>query len=170
MHSRRRLLLIALIAGVVSIPLIYVSYLGVLAYTPSLPKADVETVVIGFEDGTKRLIDPSTSEGRKLHTRCRNALCHVDGLCTCFIRGSDVVEQVELNSSYVKIVYSEAKRVSFFGIGSLVNYKPDTTEVWFFLSGRWKSRLLVLNGYSDRWEDTIWGMYYIKNIDRWIQT
>ena len=170
MTSRRRLLLIALIAGIVSLPLIYVSYLGVLAYTPSLPKENVETIIIGFEDGTKRIFDPSTSEGRRLLSQCRSALCHVDGLCTSFIRGSDVVEQVELNSSYVKIVYSEAQNVRFFGTGSLVNYKPNTTEIWFFLSGRWKSRLLVLNGYDDHWEDTIWGMYRIKNINRWIQT
>lgn len=165
----RRNLIVILLGVVILSPLIYVSWLYVLAYSPSMPTDNVEIIVIGFEDGTRRVIDPSTREGRRLLSQCRSALCHVDAACTCFITGSDVREQVESNSSYVKIVYSEAQTISFFGTASLANYKPNTTEVWFFLSGYWYGNFITLNGYCDKWQDTIWGMYGVNNLNRWIQ-
>lgn len=168
MEIRWRTLFIALIICVLVSPLIYISYIFTLAYTPSFPRDNVETIFIGSEDGTTRNIDPSTPEGRRLLSQCRNALCHVDAACMGLITGNNVKEQVELNSTYVKIVYSESQEVSFFGLASLVMYKRNTTEVLFFLSGELRSHLLILNGYYDKWQDTIWGMYGIKDINRWI--
>ena len=165
--GRRRLLFLSLVASLIGISSVYALYLSPLISQYSELKVQEDTILIGFENGTRRTIDLSTPEGERLLSECEIALFHVTDMYRCIISGRRL-SKIESTSAHVKVVFHDIKNLNLHLSAPSVQYQINTTALVFILSGEYENYLFILRGSPVKYQDTSWNVFGIENINQWI--